>query len=148
MANMSDYLENKLIDHIFRTTSFTAPTGIWVALGTAGSDSAFTEIASTGGYARASIGIGDTVWKSTQGTSTAATPSTGTTGATENVSTISFATPSATWNSGADITHFALYDAVSGGNMLFWGTLSVAKRVYSGDAAPTFPANALDVTLA
>jgi hypothetical protein len=32
MSGKSDYLENKIIDHIFRARSFTAPTQVWVAL--------------------------------------------------------------------------------------------------------------------
>lgn len=146
MSQMSDYLENKLIDHLFRTTTFTAPAGIYVALGTAAADGSFTEIAATGGYARASAGKADASWNATQGGTAGA--SSGTDGTTENAATVSFGAPSANWNSGADITHFALFDAVSGGNMLFYGTLTTAKRVYSGDAAPTFPAGSLAVTLA
>jgi hypothetical protein len=143
---MSDYLENKLIDHLFRGTAMTQPAGVYVALGTAASDSAFTEIAATGGYARASIGRSDAAWKGTHGTTTGVSSGTG--GNTQNAAAVAFGTPSATWNAGADITHFGLYDAVTGGNLLFWGSLSVAKRVYSGDAAPQFAANAISVTLA
>ncbi len=146
MSQMSDYLENKLIDHLFRGTAMTQPAGVYVALGTAASDSAFTEIAATGGYARASIGRSDTAWKGTHGTTTGVSSGTG--GNTQNAAAVAFGTPSATWNGGADITHFGLYDAVTGGNLLFWGSLSVAKRVYSGDAAPQFAANAISVTLA
>lgn len=146
MSQMSDYLENKLIDHLFRGTAMTQPAGIWVALGTAASDATFTEIAATGGYARASVGRSDTAWDNTQGNTTGV--STGTGGNTKNANAVAFGTPSATWNGGADITHFALYDAATGGNMLFWGSLSVAKRVYSGDAAPQFAADAISITLA
>lgn len=146
MSQMSDYLENKLIDHLFRTAAYTAPTGIHVALGTAASDGSFTEIAATGGYARASCGKADASWTATQGGTTGASSGTG--GSTSNAATVSFGTPSANWNTGADITHFALYDAASAGNMLFYGTLTTAKRVYGGDAAPTFPAGSLVVTLA
>jgi hypothetical protein len=146
MSKMSDYLENKLIDHLFRTTTFTAPAGVYVALGTAAADNSFTEIASTGGYARVSCGKADASWNATQGGTAGASSGTG--GGTANAGTVTFPSPSATWNSSADITHFALYDASSGGNMLFWGTLTVAKRVYAGDAAPTFPAGSLTVTLA
>jgi len=146
MSQMSDYLENKLIDHLFRTSAYTAPAGIHVALGTAAADGSFTEIAATGNYARASCGKADASWNATQGGTSGASSGTG--GGTANAGIVSFGTPSANWNSGNDITHFALYDAASAGNMLFYGTLTTAKRVYSGDAAPTFPAGSLTVTLA
>ena len=32
MTAMSNYLENKLIDHILRSTSFSAPSNIYVGL--------------------------------------------------------------------------------------------------------------------
>jgi hypothetical protein len=32
MSQMSDYLENKLIDHLFRATAYTAPATLYVAL--------------------------------------------------------------------------------------------------------------------
>ena len=35
MSAMSDYLENALINHIFRNTDFTRPANIYVALFTA-----------------------------------------------------------------------------------------------------------------
>lgn len=146
MSQMSDYLENKLIDHLFRTTAYAAPAGIYVALGTAAADGSFTEIAATGGYARASCGKADASWNATQGGTSGASSGTG--GGTANAATVSFGTPSANWNSGADITHFALYDAATAGNVLFYGTLTTAKRVYAGDAAPTFPVGSLTVTLA
>ena len=31
-AQASDYLENKLIDHLFRAGTFAKPTALWVAL--------------------------------------------------------------------------------------------------------------------
>lgn len=145
MSQMSDYLENKLIDHLFRTTAFSAPTAIYAALGTAAADNSFTEL-SGNGYARASCGKADGAWNATQGGTSGASSGTG--GSTANAGTATFGTPSGTWNGGADITHFAIYDASTAGNMLFWGTLTTAKRVYAGDAAPTFPAGSLAVTLA
>ncbi len=146
MAQMSDYLENKLVDHVFRGTAMAQPAGIWVALGTAASDGAFTEIAAIGGYARAAVGRSDADWKGTHGTTTGTSSGTG--GNTQNAATIYFAgPPSGTWNGGADITHFALCDAVSGGNVLFYGPLASVKRVYAGDDTPRLPANAITVTL-
>jgi len=56
MSAMSDYLENKLVDHIFRGVSFTAPAALHVALFTAApSDSGGGTEVSGGSYARAAL---------------------------------------------------------------------------------------------
>ena len=46
------------------------------------------------------------------------------------------------------MTHFGVHDAVSGGNLLIWGALTVSKTINNGDAAPTFPAGSLAFTFA
>ena len=35
MSAMSDYLENKILDHVLGTTAYTAPTTVYVGLATA-----------------------------------------------------------------------------------------------------------------
>jgi hypothetical protein len=144
MGAMSDYLENKLIDHVFRNRSYTVPSTVYVGLLTAApSDTGGGTEVSGGSYARVQVGPSDSAWQSTQGTTTAVASS-GTGGQTANGSTITFPTPSANWGS---ITHFAIYDAVSGGNLLFWAALTLAKTVNNGDPAPTFSAAALTVQI-
>ncbi len=136
MSAMSDYLENELIKHIFRTGSFTKPTVLAVALFTAApSDSGGgTEVAG-GSYARAQLNPLDANWNATSGTN----------GLTANTGDLSFPTPSANWGT---ITHFGIFDATSGGNLLFHGALTQSKTVNNGDPAPKFVAGALTVTLA
>lgn len=145
MSAMSDYLENKLIDHIFRNRSFSVPTTIYVALFTAApSDSGGGTEVSGGSYARVQVGPSDTAWEATQG-GTPAAASNGTGGATQNGSAITFPTPSGNWGS---VTHFGIFDASTSGNLLMHGALTQAKTVNNGDPAPSFAAGALDVTLA
>jgi hypothetical protein len=145
MAAMSNFLENELIDHIFRNRSYTAPTVLAVALYTAApSDSGGGTEVSGGSYARASLNQLFSNWEGTGGEVTAV-DSAGTGGATQNAVAITFPTPSANWGS---ITHFGIFDATSGGNLLFHGALTQAKTVNNGDPAPSFAIGALDVTLA
>lgn len=145
MASMTDYLENQLVDHVLRNRSFTMPTSLWIALYTAApSDAGGGTEVSGGNYARVEVGAAFDDWESTQGTS-ADEDSTGTGGATENVSQLTFPTPSANWGS---VTHFAILDASTGGNMLFHGALTTPKTVNNGDPAPFFAAGAIDITLA
>lgn len=144
MSAMSDYLENKLIDHILRDQTWTKPSTIYVALFTAAPNDAGggTEV-SGGSYARVQVGPSLTAWEQTQGGTGAASSGTG--GLTQNAAEITFPTPSANWGS---ITHFGIFDASSGGNLLFHGALTDAKTVNNGDPAPKFVAGALDITLA
>lgn len=135
MSAMSDYLEGELIKHIFRTGSFTKPTVLAVGLFTAAPSDAGggTEVAG-GSYARASLNPLDANW---------AAPTAGN-GVTSNSSVITFATPTAGWG---NVTHFGIFDAASGGNLLFWGALTIAKTINQSDAV-TFPAGSLTVTFA
>lgn len=147
MAGKSDYLENKIIDLVFRGQAYTAPT-LYVALFTAApSDSGGgTEVSTTGtGYARVKAAAGAsqalTDWAATQGGSTA---SSGTTGVTSNTNAITFGTPGATtWGT---VTHFGIFDAITAGNLLYWGALTASKTIQNGDPAPSFPAGTLTVT--
>ena len=144
MSAMSDYLENKLIDHIFRGTSFTAPTTLYVALFTAApSDSGGGTEVSGGSYARVSVTCNGTNWANTQASGTGVSSGTG--GQTSNSSAIAFPAPTASWGT---VTHFGIFDASTGGNLLFQAALTASKTVNNGDPAPQFNAAALTVTLA
>lgn len=135
MAAMTDYLENELIKHIFRTGSFTKPTSLYIALFTAApSDSGGgTEVTATG-YSRQALNPLDANWAATSGTN----------GVTSNVSAINFGT----WSTGpTTVTHLAIMDASSGGNMLFHGALAASKTVGAGDSF-SLPAGNVTVTLA
>lgn len=139
---MTDYLENKVVDHIFRGTAFTAPAVLAVALFTSAcSDSAAGTEVSGGSYARASLNPSTANWKSTNGTTSGASSGTG--GQTSNASTITFPAPTANWGT---VTYFGIYDAASGGNLLICQQLTAAKNVSNGDAAPSFAIDALTVT--
>lgn len=135
-TDMSDYLENKLIDHVFRGTAYTAPTTIYFALFTSScSDSAGGTEVATGSYARASLGASTTNWAGTQSAGSTAVSS-GTGGTTSNNGVITFATPSAGWGT---VTHLGVYDALSAGNLLICKALTLSKTINSGDTV-TFPA--------
>lgn len=144
MAAMSDYLENRLIDHLFRAQSFSAPTTLYFALYTAApSDSGGGTEVSGGSYARASVTTSLSAFKGTHGNTTGTSSGTG--GSTQNASAITFPTPSGNWGT---ITHWGVLDASTGGNLLFHGSLTNSKNVNNGDPAPSFPADAFTLTLA
>jgi len=130
MGSFSDYWENEILDHIFGKGSYTSPT-IYVGLSTADPTDDGTGLAEPVGnaYARVSTVAADWTVASS--------------GALNNVNDITF--PEATGNWGT-VTHFALFDAVTGGNMLAHGALSSSKAIGSGDTAK-FAAGDLEVSL-
>ena len=133
---MSDYLETELRKHVFRTGSFTKPTVLAIGLFTAApSDSGGGTEVSGGSYARVQRDPLDANWTGASGTS----------GLTDNAAVLTFPAPSANWGV---ITHFGIFDAISAGNLLFWGALTTPKTVNNGDPAPQFNAGAFDVTFA
>jgi hypothetical protein len=125
----TNFAENKTLDHMTGKATWSAVTAR-VALFTAMSDGeagAGTEV--TGGsYARVTTGASD--WN------------TASAGSTSNAAAITFPTASASWGT---VTHFALMDAATGGNMLRWAALGTSKAVGNGDTA-TFPAGSLVFT--
>lgn len=126
LMSIADYLENKILDKVFKNTDFSVTT-VYVALFTAdpGEASGGTEV-SGGSYAR-----------------TAATFATAASGATSNNADIVF--PEATGNWGT-VTHAACMDASSGGNRLWTGALTASKAVNTGITF-RIPTGDLDVTL-
>ena len=144
MSAMSDYLENKLVDQIFRAQTAPTTTTLYIALYTAApSDSGGGTEVTGGSYARVAVTSSLANWAGTQSAGST-TASSGTGGATSNNNSITFPTPTATWGT---VTHFAIYDAASGGNELFWGALTIAKTVNISDTV-SFPAASLSVTFA
>lgn len=134
MASLSNYLEDAIINHILRGTPYTAPANVYVALFTAApSDTGGGTECTGGSYARAAVATGIGTWNATGGTD----------GTTENTEAISFATPTASWGT---VTSFGVFDAVTGGNLLFYATLTVAKTINSGDTV-SFAAGALSLQI-
>ena len=147
MANMSNYLENKLIDHLFRNTSYTVPATISIALvTTAATDtsvgSSLVEV--TGGsYGRVTVTPSTANWRGTDAQVTAVSAGTG--GTTDNAAAITFTTATADWGT---VVGVAITDggATAAGNVLFYGTLTANKVVSNGDTFQ-FAANQLTVQI-
>jgi len=134
MASMSNYLENKLIDHIFRSTPYNKPTVIAIALCTAAPDDASTgatipEVANSGSYARQILYPGDINWSSSQGDNLGA--SSGSSGITTNSTVVTFPMATGDWGT---ISHIAILDEATygAGNVLFWGDLTPNRIVSKG----------------
>lgn len=144
MSAMSDFLENKLIDQLFRGQAAPTTTTLYVGLLTAApSDSGGGTEVSGNSYARVAVTSSLANWAGTQSAGST-TASSGTGGQTSNNAAITFPTPSGTWGT---VTHFGIYDATTGGNLLFWGALTISKTINQSDTV-TFPAASLSITFA
>ena len=130
MAALSDYAEKLLLDWMMTSGSATRPTAWYVALYTAApSDSGGGTEVSTGGYARQSV------------TFDAATSPGGT---TSNSADVSFTAVGGNYGT---VTHMGIFDASTGGSLLWHGVLSASKTVEDGDTI-TFSAGNIDLTMA
>jgi hypothetical protein len=150
MSALSDFVENKLIDFLFRAQALgitgasaaagTGPTTLYVALLTAApSDTGGGTEVSGGSYGRVAVTSSLANWAGTQSAGST-TASSGTGGTTSNNNAITFPAPTANWGV---VTHVAIYDASTTGNLIAWAALTASKTVNNGDAAPSFAAGAL-----
>lgn len=128
MAEMSNYLENALINGTLRATSYTAPTTVYVGLYTSDPTDANTGTEVSGGsYARTSV--------------TFAAPSNG---ATASNADVTFPQATGSWGT---VGWIGLLDASTSGNLLYHTPLDVAKTIDSGDIFK-IASGSLTVTLA
>jgi hypothetical protein len=115
MAAASDYLENKLLDHSLATAAYTAPAAVYVGLHTGSpldNNSGANEV-SGGSYVRKGA---------TFGAASAGSASTD--------ATVTFDAATGNWGT---ITHIAVYDASSSGNLLYHGAVTTSKVIEIGD---------------
>ena len=119
MPGKSDYLEQALLDHVFRGTAYTAPATLHFSLHTADpsdTGSPSNEVTGTG-YAR--------VAKSANTSNFARSGSTVT-----NLTSVAF--PTAGAGGWGTVTHAAIYDAASGGNLLYVMPLGASQSIPAG----------------
>ena len=128
MAEMSNYLENALINVTLRNTAYTAPAAVYISLHTADPTDAGTGTEVSGGsYARQSATFG--------------APSNGVSTTTAD---ITFPQASGTWGT---IGWIGIWDASTSGNMLYHTALDASKTIDTGDIFK-IAAGSLTVTLA
>jgi hypothetical protein len=127
MAEISNYLENALINGTIRGTSYTAPSTVYVGLYTSDPTDANTGTEVTGGsYVRQSA--------------TFAAPSNG-----SSASNADITFPQATANWGT-VGWIGILDASSSGNLLYHTALDASKTIETGDIFKIASGN-LTVTL-
>lgn len=131
----SNYFEEKIGNHIFRTDTLEKPSALYIALfttlpsedGTGG-----VEIVGNG-YARVGIVSADSNW----------TPPNAGDGKFSNAIATAFPLPTADWGT---VNGYGIYDASSAGNMWFYAPLTTPKNVTTG-FVPVFVAGELTITI-
>jgi len=130
MAGFSDYLEDKVLEHVFGGNAYTAPGTLYVALFTvAPTDTGGGTEVSGGSYARQTGAF------SVSGTN----PTTA-----SNTAAIEYPTATADYGT---VVAVGILDASSSGNLLAYANLTTSKVVSSGDVF-RFNTGDLDITLA
>jgi hypothetical protein len=128
MAEMSNFLENALINGTLRATSYTAPTTVYVGLYTSDPTDANTGTEVSGGsYARTSVTFG--------------APSDG---VSLNSAAVEFPQATGSWGT---VGWIGLLDASTSGNLLYHTPLDISKTIASGDIFK-IAIGSLSVTLA
>lgn len=128
MAEISNYLENAIINATLRNTTYTSVATVYVSLWTSDPTDAGsgTEV-SGGSYARTAVTFG--------------APSGG---ASTNSAAVEFPQATASWGT---IGWIGINDALSSGNLLYHTALDTSKTIDSGDIFKIASGN-LSVTLA
>jgi hypothetical protein len=128
MAEMSNFLENALINATLRNTGYTSPTTVYLGLFTSDPTDANTGTEVSGGsYARQAITFG--------------APSNG---VTTNTAAIEFPQATGSWGT---VGWVGIMDSLTTGNLLYHTALDTSKTIASGDIF-RIAIGSLSVTLA
>lgn len=126
MAAFSDYLEENILNHTLRGQTLATPSRIYLALFTSNpTDAASGDEVTDSAYVRQDMAKGDVIssgW-------TAPAPS-GDGMATTNAKVTQFP-PIA--DGTVTVSHYGLFDALTGGNLLYHGAFTVAKTLEIND---------------
>lgn len=127
MSALADFAENLVLDWLMTTGSATRPTSWYVALYTAAPNDAGGGTEVTGaGYTRQSVSF-------------AAASG----GVASNSNQVTFTASGGDYGT---ITHIGIHDAVSGGNLIWHGSLAASRSVVDGDSF-IFAIGAIDLTI-
>ncbi len=144
--NASNYLENKLLNHIFKNNGGAEYTPPAANSGNNNSDGIFVSLHSTAGPTDDNSGTGTEITLGSYTRSNASDTLTFTVSGNSATNDQAIVFPQATANYNAQVTHIGIYDALTGGNLLFHGALTVAKTVTAGDTMQ-INAGALTITM-
>ena len=124
--SFTNFLETEILDHVFAGAAYTAPSQHYLGLFTAapGEAGGGTELSGSA-YARQTVDF------ATSGATTS------------NDAAVEFPTATASFGT---VTHVAVFDAATSGNMMAYATLASSKAIDTGDVFRV-PTGDLDITL-
>jgi hypothetical protein len=129
--SLSNYLEQKLLDHVLRNTAYTPPAIVYLGLFTVtpADGVSGTEVPTAGGsaYARQPLAV----------------VAASSVGVTSNSAIVTFPASVTDWGV---IVAIGIFDAVSGGNLLWYGPLNPTRNLDPGHQ-PSFDIGELDFAL-
>ena len=137
MSAASNYLENKVLDHVLTATAYSQPSTRYLALFTNTSGSAAANLEA--GTLTDEVSTSATAYGREAVTFAAASG-----GSSATNATVTFDTATANWGT---ITHVAIMDAETSGNVLFYGAVTTSKTIETGDTFQVSSGN-LTVSLA
>jgi hypothetical protein len=140
MNSFSDYLENKVLQHVFTGVAYTQPSGRYLALftSTPGENTPGTEV-SGGAYVRQPVTFDvNTAFE----IDPVGAPGVLVTAAINNA-VVEFATATSGWGT---VTHVGIFDASTSGNMLAFAALVNSRAITTGDIFRV-PLNNLAISL-
>ncbi len=130
-GSKADYMENDVLNYYLRASGAALPANVFVSLFTVAPTDAGGGTEVTGGaYTRQAISRAAASWAAPVG------------GATENSAAINYPTATVAWGT---VVAFAIHDALTAGNILYWGDLAASKVVGVGDTF-SFAIGAIDIT--
>lgn len=126
MAAKTNYLNDAILDHVLRNSALASPATVYLGLFTVAPtpSTSGTEV-SGGSYARVAATFGAPAL-----------------GVSTNSAPAAFPMATLAWGT---VVAVGVFDALSGGNLLYFGTLTTPKSVDNGDTA-SFAVAALSIT--
>ena len=134
---MTTYLKNKILDNLFRGSSYTVPGTMYIALSKTLPTDAGTNCTepTASSYERFAVASNTVNWVAANE------------GSISNSKALRFNEAQETWTTSASpITHWAIYDAKTSGNMLFYGSLTRTQEIPRGSILE-IPENGLVTTI-
>jgi len=116
MSSLSDYGEGAILDHLFGIAAMAQPT-LYIAVSTADPTDAGTGVAEPTGNGYARIATASTDWQRTGNV-------------IDNVNELSFPEATGAWGT---LTHIAIFDAATGGNMIAHAALGTSKAIAANE---------------
>lgn len=130
--NMSNFLATALLNQVFRNTSYTGPSKVYLALYTSNPTAADTgQEVTGGGYARQVMDFGAptneiyTIYHPITGQQVSVSKRT-----IKNSTDIAMPTATADWG---QVSHIGIRDAATGGNLLYFGSLETPRSILTND---------------